>query len=479
MELIVGDCREALDKLPTNSVHSVVTDPPYEIGFMQRSWDNAGVSFDPETWRAVYRVLKPGGYLLAFGGTRTFHRIAVAIEDAGFFITPDTLCWLYGQGFPKSHNVSKAFDKRAGVKGEVVGPGQWGDRGRGIDGPTFRHEASTVEGRVDRAPVTDEAKQWAGFGTALKPAWEPIIVAVKPREGTYIENIEIHGVGVMNIDACRLNVAESNPVRTATFYGHNPGLAGHTMGDGWVEEGKNVPMWSGKGRWPANVAIGHHDECVQTGMTSVKSGVWGAKQTIPPGQGGHTMGSGWNGTPSRDAGVSSDGMETVATWQCHPDCPIGLLDQQSGISQKGFVRNRTKGARPFNNDGKPTEYETTEVISEPIGGASRYFFNSLPIEEEDTVRFKYCAKASKRERNIGLDRANDHPTVKPLDLMRWLVRLVTPPNGTVLDPFMGSGTTGMAAKMEGFDFIGIDLSPDYVAMAKQRIAAVPERIHMT
>jgi DNA modification methylase len=452
-----GDCREVMAQLDAESVDAIVTDPPYDLttgkkggtgqasvdldspygrsritagnsgGFMGKSWDATGVAHDPETWVAALRVLKPGGHLVAFGGARTFHRLTCAIEDAGFEIR-DCLSWLYGSGFPKSLNVSKAMDREAGAKREVVG--------RRTDGPSSwlieqkrEHRASggTGIGYADGSgkeydittPATDLAKQWDGWGTALKPAWEPIILARKPLIGTVSRNVEHHGTGALNIDGCRIETQEAlgrnnhvNPFGSERTWSvsNSPGL------DSTNREG---------GRWPANVVL---DE------------------------------------------------EAAA-----------LLDASVPASKGGFVRNRTQGARPFNNNGAPTGYETTARIDEPDGGPSRFF---------------YCAKASRAERNAGLEgmeervggclegnadtenarkigarpdlpvarTANHHPTVKPVALMRWLVRLITPPGGMVLDPFMGSGTTGIACALEGMAFTGIEQDAEYLEIARRRIA---------
>jgi hypothetical protein len=200
--LIVGDCREAMDAFEPNSVDAVVTDPPYELGFMGKSWDASGIAFDPNTWRAVWRVLKPGGYLLAFGGSRTFHRIAVAIEDAGFEIR-DTLSWMYGTGFPKSLNVGKAMDDAAGAVREVIGTK--GTKAAGLKDGGY----TTRIPDVVTAPATDLAKQWEGWGTALKPAWEPIILARKPLGGrTVAANVAEWGTGALNIDGCRIGTMD-------------------------------------------------------------------------------------------------------------------------------------------------------------------------------------------------------------------------------------------------------------------------------
>lgn len=344
--LFHGDCLDALRQLPDASVDAVVTDPPYGLSFMGKRWDYDVPSV--EVWAECLRVLKPGGHLLAFAGTRTQHRMAVRIEDAGFEIR-DMIAWVYGSGFPKSLDVSKAIDKAAGAeRTEVVGsklgrPGMARDGGNQRNGfdSAFGGESGAPMDPNLYAPATDAARQWQGWGTALKPALEPITVARKPLSGTVAETVLAHGTGALNIDGCRVEGTED----TARAQGKDI-RGGHWSGSG---ERSSLTTGGGTGRWPANLI--------------------------------------------------HDGGEEVT----------GLL-----------------------------------------GEAARFF---------------YCPKASKKDR----DADNNHPTVKPTDLMRYLCRLVTPPGGTVLDPFMGSGSTGKAAVLEGFRFIGCEREANYLAIAQARI----------
>lgn len=358
MEIYNGNCLDKMKRLADNSVSAIVTDPPYGLSFMNKHWDYDVPSV--EIWKEALRVLKPGGHLLSFGGTRTYHRMVVAIEDAGFEIR-DQIQWIYGSGFPKSHNIKEGDLK--------------------------------------------------GWGTALKPANEPIVVARKPLDKglTIAENVLRYGAGALNIDASRIGneKIKINQVDLSKAHGNNLGAGVRQPFTGQVKEVQ--------GRWPANVLL---DE------------------------------------------------EAAA-----------MLDEQSGHLATSFRKNGSKvksdnGGTPFGDNSRPP------ILFNDSGGASRFF---------------YVAKASKRERNAGLEgtpekanedwpqslggndkrgaepRANFHPTVKPIKLMEYLIKLVTPPNGTVLDPFMGSGSTGVAAKNLGFNFIGIEMNEEYFEIAKKRL----------
>jgi len=403
--LYCGDCLEILPTLAPQSVDAIVCDPPYGLSFMGKDWDHGvpGVPF----WEAALRVAKPGAMLLAFGGTRTHHRLMCAIEDAGWEIR-DCLMWLYGSGFPKSMDMGKAIDKAAGAEREVVGPNEWAERG-GLKRLNTYGEPSRPD---STAPSTDEAKQWDGWGTALKPAWEPIIMAMKPIDGTFANNALVHGVAGINIDASRIAITDG-----ATMARNNkPGANGWKNSSG----GPNSAALHGEpqGRWPANLIL---DE------------------------------------------------EAAA-----------MLDAQSGTLTSGGGNKSRKGNTAANNCYGTYNAPPPDVREISTGGASRFF---------------YVAKASKRDRDEGLDEMNPravpmygagigeginpnapsydknfHPTVKPTQLMRYLVRLVTPQNGVVLDPFMGSGSTGKAAILEGFNFVGIEKEADFVTIAQRRIA---------
>jgi site-specific DNA-methyltransferase (adenine-specific) len=245
-----GDCREVMATLDAESVDAIVSDPPYGLSFMGKGWDH-GVP-GAEFWTEALRVAKPGAHMLAFGGTRTYHRLACAIEDAGWEIR-DCVMWVYGSGFPKSHDVGKAIDKAAGAEREVVGPGQWSNRGIGINGPTFKHETSKNDGRSVTAPATDAARQWSGWGTALKPAWEPIIVARKPLVGTVAENVLTHGTGAINVDGCRVGTDGGT---------RRDGKGNEPNDSGWENMRGHGVATINAGRWPANLIHDGSEEVV-------------------------------------------------------------------------------------------------------------------------------------------------------------------------------------------------------------------------
>lgn len=394
--LYVGNCLDVLAGMDESSVDSVVTDPPYELEFMGQAWDGSGVAFREDTWRQVLRVLRPGGHLLAFGGSRTYHRLACAVEDAGFEVR-DQLQWLYGSGFPKSLDVSKAIDSAAGSEREVVGSLR---TNVGMQGGNYAAAAET--GSVDvTAPATPQAQRWDGWGTALKPAHEPIVLARKPLAGTVAGNVTQHGTGALNVDGCRLGMSEADRenFRRASEAWHDMAQRrgeGKKPADVYGTYGIPDPQDPHPGgRWPANVVLGC--ACDQP----------------------HERG-----------------------------CAATILDQQSGYAPPSTRTARNDYAAGMYG---PERRAGDEWGYNDSGGASRFF---------------YCAKASRAER----DAANSHPTVKPVELMRWLVRLVTPPDGLVLDPFAGSGTTGIAATVENKRCVMVERDPDYADIAVRRLS---------
>lgn len=444
VDLRLGDCLDVLASLDAESVDAVVTDPPYGISFMGKHWDRfdieervgkrdvsklgvrltggiesparketarttsayanaagaaGGYDFSAtgnrafqqwvEQWASeCVRILKPGGHLVSFGGTRTYHRLAAGVEDAGFEIR-DQLAWMFGSGFPKSLDVSKAIDARAGHL-----RGQRGD----LVSANGSMSGSNYE-RTDKGEPVTAAAAAAGWGTALKPGYEPIVLARKPLSGTVAANVMEHGTGALNIDGCRI---ETEDDLNGGGYGGdlrdpNPTSYGLRRGIGQFVQ----PT----GRWPANV--------------------------------------------------------------CLDEEAADLLDSQTGpssSSSSSMELPRTPGDARGQDHGGTGLYTTRG--HDDFGGASRFF---------------YCAKVDGDERHQGLtipslfsgdtapDR-NHHPTVKPISLMRWLCRLVTPTGGLIVDPFLGSGTTGIAAALEGYAFLGIEREPDYMRIAEARIS---------
>ena len=430
MKLLLGDCIDKLKELDDNSVDSIVTDPPYGLSFMGKKWDYDVPS--QEIWEECYRVLKPGGHLLSFAGSRTYHRMAVRIEDAGFEIR-DQIMWIYGSGFPKSLNIGIQVDKKLGNQREVVGEKVRGDvqkakeNGAGyLADPANRN--NTKQFGYGTQTITKGNSEWEGWGTALKPAHEPIVMARKPlSEKTVVDNVLEWGTGGINIDASRIGVDENDPnhrsIDNKNVHTTNFANNGNPRPDKIPNQESQI---NPQGRFPANIIF---DE---------------------------------------EAGK--------------------ILDEQTGELKSGDMPGKYKGWGKNGIYGS-ADNELEQTYYGDSGGASRFF---------------YCPKTSKTDRNEGLDdfedkeapkrddgqpygmntnkfrpdgserkpvqpKKNNHPTVKPTDLMLYLIRMVTPKSGTTLDPFMGSGSTGKAAVRGGFDFVGIEREKEYMEIATARI----------
>jgi DNA modification methylase len=417
--VVLGDCRDVLRTLADNSVDSVVTDPPYEIGFMGRSWDSTGIAYDVTVWAECLRVLKPGGHILAFGGSRTWHRLAVAVEDAGFEIR-DSICWLYGSGFPKSLDVSKAIDKKAGAEREILPQGstKCPDYPQACGGHNETGKFSATVHALPSAPSTAEAQQWAGWGTALKPAFEPVVVGRKPfgKGVTVAENVLAWGVGGLNIDASRIGSRENSPqYRPASASGVGNGGVAYGARDG---QDANYSQ----GRWPANVIL---DE-VTAGLVDEQSGVSGSGKMRTQKR---ERNKGWaNSSPG-------PGVEAIDNYG------------DSGGASRFFYQ--AKASKRDRNEG-------LEGLQEVSANSTNWSGEGMPIRQDGTER-----KQPQKQ--------NFHPTVKPTQLMRYLIKLVTPPGGTVLDPFTGSGSTGKAALLDGYKFVGAELTAEYLPIIEGRL----------
>jgi DNA modification methylase len=368
--LVFGDCIEKMKEMESNSIDCIVTDPPYEIGFMNKSFDKTGIAHNIEMWNECLRVLKPGGYLLSFAATRTYHRMVCAIEDAGFEVR-DCLMFLFGSGFPKSHNVGLSIDKHYGHS----------NRGKAIPtASTF--QASDIEEKnkltgnkvEDYVGKTELGKKYSGYGTNLKPAYEPIVMCRKPFKGTVAENVIKYGTGAINIDACRVGegTGEVKSVQYPNIKGNNYNSQCKDKVEYEIED---------KGRFPANII--------------------------------------------------HDGLEEE--WSRYFYC------------SKASKKDRNEGC------------EDLEAKEKIFNGKSD--FKSPTHEVKGSVGDKFST----------LPQRNHHPTVKPTDLMRYLVRMVCPEGGTVLDPFNGSGSTGKAALLEGFKYIGIEMNEEYINISKARL----------
>ena len=643
-KILAGSCLDRLKELEDNSIDAVVTDPPYELGFMGKSWDSSGIAFNVEVWAECLRVLKPGGHLLAFGGSRTWHRIAVAIEDAGFEVR-DSIAWLYGSGFPKSLDISKAIDKRGGhgatltkkigealrearekrgisktqadqmfcdgstnwtwfegrpagqrpptpetftrivaewkelaplaaavaeAEREVIGKNKKADL---KDSVFFGDiEAAKKSGRAIgygefdiTAPATPEAQKWQGWGTALKPAFEPVVVARKPLTGTVAGNVLEWGVGGLNIDGTRIANSEGIKTRPAP-----------TKAEGWGMGGEGKEGWTSSvtGRWPSNVMLDEFTaELVDQQSGISKDGIAvGKNRNSFENNGGmfglpqdeRTIGYGGSGGASRffyvadtqkhdimspckntPANIVANYFKTIraiienfaqTTADMQPNeqldqtvksagilcdsCATSIAHDLAALRYLAINKATSTHFRRYIKDCvNSTLSQNLALLVETWGNTDTTptmtsfgrLFGCVLLATDENIRlenlvngnaqtpFIYQAKASKRDRNEGLDglpnidanttnwsgdgmplrqdgterkqpqKQNFHPTVKPTDLMRQLVRLVTPLGGIVLDPFTGSGSTGKAAILEGMQFIGCELTEDYLPIIQGRI----------
>lgn len=536
--LYCGDCKEIMKELKEVLgenrpllIDAIVTDPPYGLEFMGATWDKltrnlmnpqseadierkeaygdnysgrcsnlpdlgktGDYAKEMQAWhyewaKAAIAIVKPGAHILAFGGCRTQHRLGCAIEDAGWTIR-DCAMWLFGVGFPKSLNVSKKIDQLLGAERKIIGEQKHSRKGiaaaeerTAIGAGSFGQEKTSPI----TIPATPEAKQWDGWGTSLKPAYEPIIMARKPLEGTVAENVLKHGTGAINIDECRIEYKSEDDYQKLS----DNRLADRTIREGDVAKGygmkpeglKNTEQ-SPKGRFPSNVILSHHPECVQKGYKTVSANAHYPDMKVT---GYGEFGGGKSEYIKEGERVHS---EVVENWKCHPDCPIRMLDEQSGVSKSSAVGFKGVGWKHSGNTAEEmTDLKWQQQYTD-LGGASRFF---------------YCAKTSTSERNEGCEAVgekehssmsgrrdcddmsnyktdndvtkrfvtkshNYHPTVKPQELMKYLIKLVAPRNAIVLDPFFGSGSTGLACEELGRRWVGIEISKEYCDIAAARLS---------
>lgn len=475
IDLRQGDCLEVLKTIPDNSIDSVVTDPPYHLtsivkrfgkegsapaqfgtdgafaraskGFMGKEWDGGDIAFRTDVWKECLRVLKPGGHLLAFGGSRTYHRLAVAVEDAGFEIR-DQIMWVYGSGFPKSHNIGKAIDKIQGNEREVVEPtGRYAYEFKDNSGKLVNtRDADDVKKSIN---LTKGNSDYEGWGTALKPAHEPIVMARKPlSEKSVAENVLKWGTGGINIDGCRIDTTDN---LSGGVYSNGDLISNPNNITGVRKKLNKEDYQQPEGRFPANIMF---DE--EAGkLLDQQSGV--SKST--PSKGHHRKGNTiGDERTSKGAGLYGDG-----NWI------------------EGSKHNDSGGASRFFYCPKVSKKERNAGMEVEVG-----IFHQRPRREDGSIIYKEThpdewkeamdklprkdktSKAAAEEKLQG-KKGNTHPTVKPIKLMEYLIKLVTPKGGITLDPFMGSGSTGVAAVINGFKFLGIEREQEYMDIAKQRI----------
>lgn len=437
-KLYQGNMLDMLEVINPNSIDSIITDPPYELNFMSKNWDSSGIAFQVDTWKKCYEVLKPGGYLLAFGGSRTFHRIACAIEDAGFEIR-DTIMWLYGSGFPKSMNLANSveskivngngnknqFKKLDGEKGKPSSYCSFTKKNieQGFRAKDYAEQDYEITTKVNY--TTDLAKQWQGWGTALKPSFEPIIVARKPFKGSLVDNVIKNGVGGINIDECR--VEPTNEVLIRKINKSNNEIYGK-----YNNFGNENNISDSLGRFPANTIL-TYDE---TDFDEVCGGF-----------------------PNTKTGNIKPYKRNMKNQICYGNLGKNVTSNHIGDSGSASRYFYNAKASKKDRDEGLEEFEEKEV---------RVLNATNPeLEQKDDVSARFITV-----------KKNIHPTVKPTDLMQYLVRLVTPNNGTILDPFNGSGSTGKAVMYENkernknYKYIGIELTEEYLPISKARIEYV-------
>jgi len=478
VKMFRGDSLSVLAGLPDNSVDSLVCDPPAGISFMGKAFDSdrggrdLWIKWLTSIMRECMRVLKPGAHGLVWALPRTSHWTGTAVEDAGFEVR-DVVSHCFGNGLPKNHDIGKAIDREAGATREVIGtydtrgmhePIKAGrtSSGSSKEGILKLFDTSVVQ---KTKPATAEAEKWDGWGTALKPSMEMWYLVRKPLDKgmSIARNVLAHDTGGLNIDGSRVG------------NGHDRSSGGNSGSTAiWSDGDRPTVKRPTGGRWPGNFMMSHSPECVMVGEKEVKNkndrpNSAGKASKQPP----SAISFGCeNKQKSLTMHSDADGMETVEDWQCVESCPVHLMGQQSGVSSA----RPSKAARAGKIDGNEqignmfgVGNSKVRTFIDDSGTASRYFrqFEASTVSDYDP--FFYCSKPSPSERKKGLEEKNSHPTVKSIKLMTYLINLITPPNGLVLDCFMGSGSMGVAAVQAGYHFIGIELEEEYFLLAKERV----------
>lgn len=453
-KIINGDSLKILDTIEPNSIDAIITDPPYELGFMGKKWDATGIAYNVELWKKAFNVLKSGGFLLAFGGSRTFHRIACAIEDAGFEIR-DTIMWLYGSGFPKSFDLGKAVESKIlngsantqlfrKLDGELIERGNYGyakiANEQGARPADYNEIDDKRIGKINYQ--TEEGKKWDGWGTALKPAYEPIIVARKPVEESVVNNILKYGVGGINIEECRVG---NEIIKGGSMPKMNSKSDGINIYNFGKKNAERIKREDNQGRFPANVILTYDDsdaEEVCSGMPDTKSAYNedGKHETNIHRQNADILKYGYS--QRIDSGYNDEGS-AARYFYC----------------AKASKKDRDAGLTQFE------EISTGELQ----GGRKEGSAGSMMLNADGTTRVNPFAGGG------GGVKKNFHPTVKPVELMQYLVRLVVPAGGAILDIFNGSGSTGKAVAFENrernkdYKYIGIELDAQYCEISRYRI----------
>jgi site-specific DNA-methyltransferase (adenine-specific) len=442
-EVYQGDCLEALKDIEDNSIGSIVTDPPYELGFMGKKWDNSGIAYNVDMWKECLRVLKPGGHLLSFGGTRTYHRMACAIEDAGFEVR-DMIEWVYGSGFPKSLNIGKAVDKLQGNEREVKK-----HHIQSQTNPEIHAGGSVHITMPNNWEVTKGTSEWEGRGTALKPAHEPICMARKPlAEKTVAENCLKYGTGGINIDGCRVGVADSEKIkqgghtRKGNVVGDNrTSIASGQFGDGAFVAGTDLT----KGRFPANLIHDNSEEVRECFPETKSQGHWSKTKTTGFGEFGNGSSEYLGvGEKDKEGGNASRFFKSII------------------YQAKASKSERNKGCEGLEEKIQNNTETNSRTFNDRCLTCKKKFVGS-----DNTIC--HCPPELKITDKTIYTNKNNHPTVKPIALMEYLINMVTPKNGIVLDPFAGSGSTLVAAKKLGYNYIGIEKESEYVEIINKRL----------